>query len=404
MPKLKCASSSLTASRAKKRKKEIPERLQQDSDSDENDIRQETDDVRQEMRRLRNTEARRIARLDPLRRQQEQARNTEARRRVRQQDSERRQEEQARNTAARRRVCQQDSESRQEEQARNTAVRRRVRQQDCDSRQEEQARNTAARRRVRLEDPERRREEQTRNTTARRRVHEEDPQHCAQEQQINNARRQQVRASRLTNFRALNYQPENFVNTTSFGLLTDVECPNCGALKKLKDFVAQKAMSNKMYSNNHHHFLQHLYEGTGSDSNHFLSNIRKYNSTFQMTSFGCNEVCMVGFNPSFRIQGQVYHLIGSMFPTAGESPKFAQIYFIDNQESEVAARCAIVDGLRPTIVRSINELLINENHYVDVFKIAKEIFEQQDSPTNIKIVINETGDLLVSILGGITVL
>ena len=95
MPKLKRASSSLTASRAKKRKKEIPERLQQDSDSDENDVRQETDeiDVRREMRCLRNTEARRIARLDPLRRQQEQARNTEARQRVRQQDSERRQEE-----------------------------------------------------------------------------------------------------------------------------------------------------------------------------------------------------------------------------------------------------------------------------------------------------------------------
>ena len=36
-------------------------------------------DVRQEMRHLRNTEARRIARLDPLRKQQEQARNTEAR-------------------------------------------------------------------------------------------------------------------------------------------------------------------------------------------------------------------------------------------------------------------------------------------------------------------------------------
>ena len=79
-----------------------------------------------EMRRLRNTEARQIACLDPLRRQQEQARNTEARLRVRQQDSERRQEEQARNTAARRRVHQQDSESSQEEQARNTAARRRV--------------------------------------------------------------------------------------------------------------------------------------------------------------------------------------------------------------------------------------------------------------------------------------
>ena len=46
---------------------------------------------------------------------------------------------------------------------------------------------------------------------------------------------------------------------------------------------------------------------------------------------------MAGFNPSFKIQGQVSHLIGSMFPTA-EFPKFAQIYFIDNQESEVQYR------------------------------------------------------------------
>ena len=41
MPKIKRASSSFTVSRAKKRKKlRIPERLQQDSDSDENDARQ----------------------------------------------------------------------------------------------------------------------------------------------------------------------------------------------------------------------------------------------------------------------------------------------------------------------------------------------------------------------------
>ena len=105
MPKLKRASSSLTASRAKKQKKlRIPERLQQDSDLDkarhdlrqetgENDVRQETDendvqqetdenDVRQEMRHLRNTKAHQIMRLDPPRRQQEQVRNTEARRQV----------------------------------------------------------------------------------------------------------------------------------------------------------------------------------------------------------------------------------------------------------------------------------------------------------------------------------
>jgi len=82
-------------------------------------------------------------------------------------------------------------------------------------------------------------------------------------------------------------------------------------------------------------FLQHLFEGEDSDGVHFLSNIRKYNSVFQMTSFGCNEVTMPGFNPSFRIQGQVYHRIGSVVPSIGVSPKFSQIHFIDNQESEV---------------------------------------------------------------------
>ena len=95
--------------------------------------------------------------------------------------------------------------------------------------------------------------------------------------------------------------------------------------------------------------------------------------------------CLASTPP--RIQGEVYHLIGTIVPTA--NPKFAQIYFIDNRESEVVARCAIVDGLRPDIVNSINELLIDNNHYVEVFKLAKEIFEQQDSPSNVKIVINE---------------
>ena len=69
-------------------------------------------------------------------------------------------------------------------------------------------------------------------------------------------------------------------------------------------------------------FLQHLNEGTNSDGKHFLGNIRKYNCAFQMTSFGCNEIAMAGFNPSFRIQGQVYHLIGCIAPSTGESPKF----------------------------------------------------------------------------------
>ena len=157
--------------------------------------------------------------------------------------------------------------------------------------------------------------------------------------------------------------------------LISLQCSNCGALKFEKETDSLCCNVKLDEFPQVQPFLQHLYEGTDSSGKHFLANMRKYNCAFQMTSFGCNEVSMSGFNPSFRIQDQVYHLIGSIVPTEGESPKFAQIYFIDDQESEIATRTAIVDGLRPDIIRGVNQLLHDSNHYVEVFKVAKDIFE-----------------------------
>ena len=272
---------------------------------------------------------------------------------------------------------------------RNTEARRTSRL-DPERRRDEQEQNTATRRQVRLANTERRRAEQERDTAARR-VSRQDPAIRMEEQQINNARRQQVRGSRLASFRALNYEADNFYNTTNVATLSTL-CLNCGAIKfpmETESLCCSKGNVKLDPFPQPQPLLQHLYEGTNSDGKHFLGNIRKYNCAFQMTSFGCNEITMAGFNPSFRVQGQVYHLIGSIAPSAGESPKFCQIYFIDSQESQVATRCRVVDGLRPDIVSNINQLLIDHNHYVEVFKLAKEIFEQQDNPANVKVVINE---------------
>ena len=87
-----------------------------------------------------------------------------------------------------------------------------------------------------------------------------------------------------------------------------------------------------------------------------------------MTSFGCSEINIPGFNPSFTIQGQVYHRIGSLCPPAGECPKFCQIYFMDSLASQVTARCNIVDGLMPEIVENINQVLSERNHYIRILK------------------------------------
>ena len=365
--------------------------------------------ARQAKKRKRNQ------REDPLKRQKEQEHNTAARRQLRLDCLERRQEERLRDTAAhqqhntdaRQQIRLQDPQRRDEERLHDTAAHKRIRQYDPERREEEQQRNTIGRKlelthiltncgdtlahRVARENPARRMEERQRDLL-RHRETRSDPQYQISQQQINNMRRQQVRNSREASLRALNYQPDNFYNTTDVGTLSS-RCSNCGALKFNKETNSLCCSKGNVQLEEFPQlqpFLRHLYEGIDSSGKHFLANIRKYNSAFRMTSFGCNEQSMAGFNPSFRIQGQVYHLIGSIIPTEGESPKFAQIYFIDDRVTELATRSAIVDGLKPDIIRGINHLLRESNHYVEVFKVAKEIFEQEDAPSNVKIVINES--------------
>ena len=80
--------------------------------------------------------------------------------------------------------------------------------------------------------------------------------------------------------------------------------------------------------------LKNLLTGSTSDSKHFLQHIQKYNSAFQMTSFGAKFVTQRGFMPTFKVQGQVYHRIGSLLPEENESCQFLQIYFMGNQENQ----------------------------------------------------------------------
>jgi len=50
---------------------------------------------------------------------------------------------------------------------------------------------------------------------------------------------------------------------------------------------------------------------------------------FQMTSFGATDIVKFsGFQSTFKVQGQVYHLHGSLLPLVDESSKFLQIYFM----------------------------------------------------------------------------
>lgn len=107
--------------------------------------------------------------------------------------------------------------------------------------------------------------------------------------------------------------------------------------------------------------LLSLISGANPRSTHFLQNIRKYNSCFQMTSFGTT---------AFKIRGQICHRIGSLMPLLDESHKFLQMYFFGNEDEEATLRCDTIPGTKKEIVLDIQKILHAHNALVKMFKTA----------------------------------
>ncbi|XP_074342043.1 uncharacterized protein LOC141679438 [Apium graveolens] len=76
----------------------------------------------------------------------------------------------------------------------------------------------------------------------------------------------------------------------------------------------------------------------------------------------------------FKVKGQNLHLLGSMLPTDGESPKFCQVYIYDT-ENELENRMNLIGGCRDKIDESIVEALMDmlnqHNELVRQFHTAR---------------------------------
>jgi hypothetical protein len=93
-------------------------------------------------------------------------------------------------------------------------------------------------------------------------------------------------------------------------------------------------------------------------SKHFWDHIKQYNSMFAMTSMVARVIDSVndGHGPYvFKISGQVCHRIGSLIPTQGARPEYAQLYLFDT-ENEVSNRMNIVSSSRNTF--HVNEIIV----------------------------------------------
>ncbi|UYV77959.1 hypothetical protein LAZ67_15003037 [Cordylochernes scorpioides] len=124
--------------------------------------------------------------------------------------------------------------------------------------------------------------------------------------------------------------------------------------------------------------LSTLISGATSQSKHFLRNIRKYNSCFQMTSFSATEIIRDNYMPTFKVQGQICHRVGSLLPLPDSDHKFLQIYFMGNTDDQVNQRCRFNSSTNQEIVSSLQNLLDQHNELVRLFKTAIERMPTDD--------------------------
>lgn len=206
-------------------------------------------------------------------------------------------------------------------------------------------------------------------------------------QQTSRARaRNQVLAH--SNRSAFRYDPQiDYAQQSSvqIGNMTKI-CPKCSAKKWTDEANGMCCASGKVSLPNIKEPpqpMKNLLTNNHSLSRHFLTNIRKYNSLFQMTSFGAKEIREGTFMPTFKVEGQVYHLIGSLLPPQGQNPQYLQIYFISDAD-QLSLRSNIAPMLKIDLINELQTALNSHNVYIQSFKQNLE----RTSSDNLKLIIH----------------
>jgi hypothetical protein len=190
---------------------------------------------------------------------------------------------------------------------------------------------------------------------------------------------------------AFNYRSEiDYLNITALqiGPMATL-CPKCHA-KKWKDethvlcCVDARVVLHQF--EDPPYLIKSLTDNSHPISKHFFDNSRRYNTLFQMTSFGANEIAEGNFIPTFKIQGQVHHLIDSLLPEIVNNAKILQIYFM-SQSDQISTPTLLIPNLKRGLIESLQTVLRENNHLVQSFRSNLES-RSFDELQNFKLIIH----------------
>ena len=124
--------------------------------------------------------------------------------------------------------------------------------------------------------------------------------------------------------------------------------------------------------------LLHLLSGQEDICKKFREHIRNYNNALAMTSLGCDQDRAInrdGNGPYvFKVQGRLYHQIGSLLPRPGSSPVYAQLYIYDPQEAlDFRMNNTANSSLHRETMQTLQDMLYRRHPGVELYKQALDL-------------------------------
>ena len=114
-------------------------------------------------------------------------------------------------------------------------------------------------------------------------------------------------------------------------------------------------------------------------SSAFRTNIRRYNSLFEMASSTANVSLLPPGISQFRVNGTIHHRMGGLQRPVGAAPAFAQLYILD-PDLALDQRMSIVQrrrlGFNRAVVQGLQEMLMAHNPYARSFLTAKDRLDE----------------------------
>jgi hypothetical protein len=181
----------------------------------------------------------------------------------------------------------------------------------------------------------------------------------------------------------------------------EVKCRACGAQHWLAEKISRSSTNNPVFSlccNNGKVVipvletppdgLRNLLERNDGVGRDFRENIWKYNRAFAFTSLHVTEDHSVNERhrgpPIFRIQGELHHRGGSLFPAADCPPTYAQLYFYD-PHAALEHRHQQNSGLNTETMHILQEMLLLHHRYAAVYQHAFEVLDGYDPNDDVSI-------------------